>query len=64
MQVHFRHLVLHMRLLCNMIIDIHCDLCIRMVHDIPHNFGIDIVLTQSATSRMTMLMCGKETYDF
>ncbi len=29
-QVHFRHLVLHMRLLCNMIINIHCDLCIRM----------------------------------
>ena len=29
-QVHFRHLVLHMRLLCNMIIDIHCDLCIWM----------------------------------
>ena len=30
-QVHFRHLILHMRLLCNMIIDIHCDLCIWMV---------------------------------
>ena len=29
-QIHFRHLVLHMRLLCNMIVDIHCDLCIRM----------------------------------
>ena len=29
-QVHFRHLVLHMRLLCNMIVDIHCDLCIWM----------------------------------
>ena len=29
-QVHFRHLVLHMRLFCNMIVDIHCDLCIRM----------------------------------
>ena len=30
-QVHFRHLVLHMRLLCNMIVDIHCNLCIWMV---------------------------------
>ena len=30
LQVHFRHLILHMRLICNMIIDIHCDLCIRM----------------------------------
>ena len=29
-QVHFRHLILHMRLLSNMIIDIHCDLCIWM----------------------------------
>ena len=29
-QVHFRHLVLHMRLLCNMIVDIHCNLCIWM----------------------------------
>ena len=29
-QVHFRHLILHVRLLSNMIIDIHCDLCIRM----------------------------------
>ena len=27
-QVHFRHLILHVRLLSNMIIDIHCDLCI------------------------------------
>ena len=52
-QIHFRHLVLHMRLLCNMIVDIHCDLCIRMAHDILHNFGIDVVLTQSGTSRMT-----------
>ena len=58
-QVHFRHLILHMRLLCNMIVDIHCDLCIWMAHDILHNFGIDIVLTQSGTSRMTksMWMC-------
>ena len=30
-QVHFRHLILHVRLLSNMIIDIHCDLCIWMV---------------------------------
>ena len=52
-QVHFRHLILHMRLLCNMIVDIHCDLCIRMTHHILHNFRIDIVLTQSGTSRMT-----------
>ena len=29
-QVHFRHLILHMRLFCNMIVDIHCDLCIWM----------------------------------
>ena len=29
-QVHFRHLVLHMRLFCNMIVNIHCDLCIWM----------------------------------
>ena len=29
-QVHFRHLILHVRLLCNMIVDIHCDLCIWM----------------------------------
>ena len=36
-----------------MIIDIHCDLCIWMAHHILHNFGIDIVLTQSGTSRMT-----------
>ncbi len=30
-QIHFRHLIFHMRLLCNMIVDIHCDLCIWMV---------------------------------
>ena len=29
-QIHFRHLIFHMRLLCNMIVDIHCDLCIWM----------------------------------
>ena len=52
-QVHFRHLVLHVRLLCNMIVDIHCDLCIWMAHHILHNFGIDVVFTQSGTSRMT-----------
>ena len=55
-QVHFRHLVLHMRLLCNMIVDIHCDLCISMAPHILHSFGIDIVLTQSGTSRMTKSM--------
>ena len=27
-QIHFRHLILHVRLLCNMIVDIHCNLCI------------------------------------
>ena len=30
-QVHFRHLILHMRLICYMIVDIHCNLCIWMV---------------------------------
>ena len=29
-QIYFRHLILHVRLLCNMIVDIHCDLCIWM----------------------------------
>ena len=29
-QIHFRHLIFHVRLLCNMIVDIHCDLCIWM----------------------------------
>ena len=42
-QVHFRHLVLHMRLLCNMIVDIHCDLCIWITHDILYNFGIHYI---------------------
>ena len=27
-QIHFRHLIFHVRLLCNMIVDIHCNLCI------------------------------------
>ena len=29
-QIHFRHLIFHVRLLCNMIVDIHCNLCIWM----------------------------------
>ena len=52
-QVHFWHLIFHMRLLCNMIVDIHCNLCIWMSHHILHDLWIDVVFTQSGTSRMT-----------
>ena len=54
-QVHFGHLILHMRHFSNVIIDIHSDLCVRMSHDILHNLWIDIVLTQSGTSCISII---------
>ena len=61
-QVHFRHLILHVRLLCNMIVDIHCDLCIWITHDILYNFGIHCIFPLSQKKKF--LDCNPKTFDY